>query len=62
MQCTTMHSTFGDHLKSGHQRKQADPEIHNTVAGRWNDHVYLDGAYRGEVSRGTDWAVCLVRS
>jgi type I restriction enzyme, R subunit len=38
------------YIKQVTQEKEADPEIHDTVAAHWEDHAFLDGAYRDEVN------------
>jgi type I restriction enzyme R subunit len=38
------------YIKQVTEEKEADPAIHNTVTAHWDDHGYLDGAYRGQVN------------
>jgi type I restriction enzyme, R subunit len=38
------------YIKQVTEEKVADPVIHNTVTTHWEDRVYLDGAYRGQVN------------
>ncbi len=38
------------HIKQVTEEKAADPIIHATVRTHREDHVYLDGAYRGQVN------------
>ncbi len=38
------------YIKQVTEEKEADQEIHNTINAHWNDHAYLDGAYRGQIN------------
>jgi type I restriction enzyme, R subunit len=38
------------YIKEVTEEKAADPDIRNTVTAHWEDRVYLEGAYRGQVN------------